>query len=278
MPYEAVLEWDDDILRALCFTAVFAAMAIAELAAPRRRLTVNKPRRWLSNLGLVAINTLLVRLASPVSVIGVALYAESRGWGLLNYLDVSRWSAVVVAVIVLDFVIYLQHVLFHALPFLWRLHRVHHADLDVDVTTGVRFHPLEMAISFGIKLSAVVLLGAPALAVLIFEIALNATSLFNHANLKLPTSFEFMLRLLLVTPDMHRIHHSADARETNTNFGFNLPWWDYLLGTYRSDPARNHEDMPLGLQEIRDEQRAERLASLLAMPFLDTDKSKSSNL
>ncbi len=272
------MEWDDDILRALCFTAVFAAMAIAELAAPRRRLTVNKPRRWLSNLGLVAINTLLVRLASPVSVIGVALYAESRGWGLLNYLDVSRWSAVVVAVIVLDFVIYLQHVLFHALPFLWRLHRVHHADLDVDVTTGVRFHPLEMAISFGIKLSAVVLLGAPALAVLIFEIALNATSLFNHANLKLPTSFEFMLRLLLVTPDMHRIHHSADARETNTNFGFNLPWWDYLLGTYRSDPARNHEDMPLGLQEIRDEQRAERLASLLAMPFLDTDKSKSSNL
>jgi sterol desaturase/sphingolipid hydroxylase (fatty acid hydroxylase superfamily) len=178
------------------------------------------------------------------------------------------WLAVIFAVILFDFVLYLQHVLFHALPFLWRLHRVHHADLDIDVTTGLRFHTLEIAISLGIKAGAILLLGAPALAVLIFEITLNATSMFNHANLKLPRWLDVVLRLLVVTPDMHRVHHSADVRETNTNFGFNLPWWDYLLGTYLAQPAKSHEEMTIGLAEVREESRAERLLWMLLLPFV----------
>jgi sterol desaturase/sphingolipid hydroxylase (fatty acid hydroxylase superfamily) len=183
-------------------------------------------------------------------------------------MDLPAWLAVLLAVIALDFVLYLQHVLFHALPFLWRLHRVHHADLDIDVTTGLRFHTLEIILSLGIKAAAIVLLGAPALAVLIFEVLLNATSMFNHANVKLPRWLDVILRLLLVTPDMHRVHHSADARETNSNFGFNLPWWDYLLGTYLAQPAKSHEEMTIGLAELREESRAERLLWMLLLPFV----------
>ena len=258
----------EDIIRLLCFAGVFALMALAELALPRRPLTTAKPRRWLSNLGLVALNTLIVRLLVPMGLTGLAVMAVSRGWGLLNNLSVPGGLAVLVPVILLDLVLYLQHVLFHALPFLWRLHRVHHADLDIDVTTGLRFHTLEILISLGIKLAAVLLLGAPALAVLIFEVMLNATAMFNHANLKLPPWLDGALRLLVVTPDMHRVHHSADTRETNRNFGFNLPWWDYLLGTYLAQPAKSHEEMTIGLPEIREETRAERLLWMLLLPFL----------
>ncbi|MBI2805894.1 MAG: sterol desaturase family protein [Planctomycetes bacterium] len=248
-------------------------MALAEFAWPRRRLTTDKPRRWLSNLGLAAINSLVLRVLAPAGIAGVALLAESQGWGLLNRLDMPFWLSVLICVVLLDLVVYLQHVLFHALPFLWRLHRVHHADLDMDVTTGARFHTLEMVISHAIKLAAVLLLGAPALAVLIFEMMLNATSLFNHANVKLPGWLDAFVRLVIVTPDMHRVHHSTNPEETNRNFGFSLPWWDFLLGTYLAQPAKGHAEMAIGLPEVRDERVAEGLAWMLALPFQKGNKA-----
>jgi sterol desaturase/sphingolipid hydroxylase (fatty acid hydroxylase superfamily) len=198
----------------------------------------------------------------------MALLAEERGWGLFANVAVPGWLAVVLSVVLLDLVIYLQHVLFHAVPLLWRLHMVHHADLDFDVTTGVRFHTIEILLSLGIKMGAVVLLGTPALAVLIFEVLLNATSMFSHGNVRLPGWLDRVLRLVLVTPEMHRVHHSARPRETNSNFGFNLPWWDYLLGTYRAQPAEGHEGMTIGLTQLRDERRADRLHWMLVLPFL----------
>src|SRR5204862_1231382 len=194
--------------------------------------------RWASSLGLVVLDTVCVRFVYPAGAVGVALLAQERSWGLFNNWAVPAWLSVGLAVVALDFAIYLQHVTFHAVPLLWRLHMVHHADLDFDVTTGVRFHPLEILLSLGIKAGTVVLLGVPALAVLLFEVLLNATSLFNHGNVQLPAWLDRVLRLLVVTPEMHRVHHSTLPHETNSNFGFNLPWWDYLLGTYRAQPAR----------------------------------------
>jgi sterol desaturase/sphingolipid hydroxylase (fatty acid hydroxylase superfamily) len=249
------------------FAGVFLLMAAAELLAPRRRLTANKPRRWLSNLALVGINALMLRLVLPLGAAGVAVLVLQRGWGLFNNVAVPNWAAIVIAIVALDFVIYLQHVLFHAVPLLWRLHRVHHADLDIDVSTGLRFHTVEILVSMLIKLAAVVLLGPPPVAVLAFEVLLNATAMFNHSNVRLPLGLDRVLRLLLVTPDMHRVHHSAVSRETNSNFGFNLPWWDLLLGTYRAQPAAGHESMTIGLAAWRDE-RVTRLDWMLAAPLL----------
>jgi sterol desaturase/sphingolipid hydroxylase (fatty acid hydroxylase superfamily) len=224
--------------------------------------------RWFANLGLAALNTLAVRLLMPLGAVGVAVLAEERGWGLFNNVAAPPWLAVAAAVIVLDLVIYLQHVLFHAVPALWRLHMVHHADLEFDATTGVRFHTIEIVLSMGIKAAAIVLLGAPAPAVLLFEVLLNATSLFNHGNVRLPAWLDRVLRLVVVTPEMHRVHHSVLARETNSNFGFNLPWWDYLLGTYRPQPLRGHEGMTIGLSQLRDERTVASLPGMLALPFL----------
>ena len=258
----------EPLIRLGFFVGVLVVMALWELAAPRRRLTTSKPLRWLSNLGLAALNTAVLRLLLPMGAVGVALLAEARGWGLLNNLPLPAWVAVPVAVIVLDLAIYLQHVMFHAVPVLWRLHMVHHADLDFDFTTGVRFHTAEMVLSLGIKLAVVLVLGPPALAVLIFEVLLNATSMFNHANVRMPAGIDRVLRLVLVTPDMHRVHHSVNPRETNSNFGFNLPWWDFLFGTYRARPAAGHEAMTIGLSEIRDERRADRLHWMLVLPLL----------
>jgi sterol desaturase/sphingolipid hydroxylase (fatty acid hydroxylase superfamily) len=262
----------ESLIRLACFGGVLLLMALWEVLAPRRRLTVRRPLRWFSNLSLVALDTLLVtlivRVLVPLGAVGVALIAQERGWGLLHLVALPQWLAVLAAVVALDLVIYLQHVMFHAVPALWRLHMVHHADLDFDTTTGVRFHPLEILLSLGIKMATVVLLGAPALAVLLFEVLLNATSLFNHGNVRLPAWLDRVLRLLVVTPEMHRVHHSVLPRETNSNFGFNLPWWDYLLGTYRAQPAAGHEDMTIGLGQLRDEKRVERLPWLLALPFL----------
>ncbi len=257
----------EDSLRLIAFGAVFGILAMVELAMPRRRLTASKSRRWLGNLSLVALNSLGLRIAFPLSLSMIAEFARSNCWGVFNNVELPAGVAVVLAVIALDLVIYLQHVLFHALPILWRLHRVHHADLDVDISTGIRFHTLEMLLSYGIKCAAVLLLGVPALAVLAFEILLNATSLFNHANIKLPNWLDCVLRLFIVTPDMHRIHHSANADERNMNFGFNLPWWDYLLGTYLAAPANSQTAMPLGLAEMRDEDAADSLPAMLVMPF-----------
>ena len=215
---------------------------------------------------MVVIDTLLVRILFPIAAVGLALVADAKGWGLLNLVAVPDWLAVIVAIILLDLVIYAQHVLFHANPLLWRLHRMHHADLDIDVTTGIRFHPGEILLSMVIKMGAVVALGAPALAVIVFEVLLNATSMFGHSNIRLPAAVDRHLRRILVTPDMHRVHHSIVRRETNSNFGFNLPWWDHLFGTYRAQPAAGHEAMTIGLAQFRDPAEL-RLDRMLMQPL-----------
>jgi sterol desaturase/sphingolipid hydroxylase (fatty acid hydroxylase superfamily) len=234
------------------FVAVLGAMALWEMAAPRRPRSYSRLKRWPSNLAIVALNTALVRIALPATAVALALAAARRGWGLFNNLPVSSWIAVVGSVILLDLAIYLQHVMFHAVPALWRVHRMHHADLDFDVTTGVRLHPVEIVLSMVIKLGVVAALGTPAAGVLIFEVLLNATSMFNHGNLRLAPKLDRYLRWLVVTPDMHRVHHSIAVDETNSNFGFNLPWWDRLLETYRDQPAAGHDGMTIGIDQFRD--------------------------
>jgi sterol desaturase/sphingolipid hydroxylase (fatty acid hydroxylase superfamily) len=248
------------------FLGVFAAVAWWEAAAPRRARSFSRLARWPSNLGIVALNTVVLRLLFPTAAVGMALAAEAHGWGLFNALAVPGWLAVAASVLLLDLAIYLQHVLVHAVPALWRLHRMHHADLDFDVTTGARFHPLEIVVSMGLKLMVVAGLGAPAPAVLIFEVLLNATAMFNHGNARLPESVDRVLRLFVVTPDMHRVHHSVRPHETNSNFGFNLPWWDRLFGTYRAQPAGGHEGMRIGIEQFRDG-RELRLDRMLIQPF-----------
>lgn len=238
-------------LRLTVFLAVLVAMALWEVAAPRRRQDIPRVIRWTNNLALVAVDTVILRLTFPILAVGLALMAEERGWGLFNALDVPLWLAVLLSILLLDLAIYLQHVLFHAVPGLWRLHRMHHADLEFDVTTGLRFHPVEIVLSMVIKLAVVAALGAPAVAVLLFEVLLNATALFNHANIRLPTAVDRVVRWVMVTPDMHRVHHSVDPAETNSNFGFNLPWWDRLLGTYRAQPKAGHEGMTIGIEQFR---------------------------
>lgn len=238
-------------IRLACFLSVLAAMALWELALPRRRLSVPRLLRWSNNLALVMIDTALVRVLFPMVAVGLALTAEARGWGLLNNIDTPVIVATVLSLLALDLVIYLQHVMLHAVPGLWRLHRMHHADLDFDATTGLRFHPGEILLSMGIKLGTVAALGPPAVAVLIFEVLLNATSLFNHSNIRIPPGVDRVLRWLVVTPDMHRVHHSIHPAETNSNFGFNLPWWDRLLGTYRAQPRDGHTAMVIGIEQFR---------------------------
>jgi sterol desaturase/sphingolipid hydroxylase (fatty acid hydroxylase superfamily) len=253
-------------IRIAAFAGVFTAMAVWEVLAPRRALSVRRRRRWPGNLGVVALDTLLLRLLFPAAAVGGALLAEARGWGFLRAHELPGWLAVAAAVVVLDLAIYLQHVLFHAVPALWRLHRMHHADLDFDVTTGGRFHPIEIVLSMLLKLTVVAALGAPAAAVLLFEVVLNATAMFNHGNVRLPSRVDRWLRWLVVTPDMHRVHHSIERSETNSNFGFNLPWWDRLLGTYRPAPAAGHESMTIGLELFRDP-REQRLGRMLLQPW-----------
>ena len=253
-------------IRLGAFLGIFGMVAIGEILAPRRALTTSKAGRWFANLAIVALNPVAVRLIFPVLPVGVALMAREHHWGLLNNVAFPYWLSVAVGVIVLDLAIYLQHVVFHALPLLWRLHMVHHADLDFDVTTGLRFHPLEIVLSMGIKIMAVVLLGAPALAVLIFEVALNATAMFSHSNMRLPVRFDGVLRWFVVTPEMHRVHHSVVIRETNSNYGFNLPCWDCLFGTYQDQPVQGHAGMTIGLAQFRDPRRL-TLPRLLALPF-----------
>jgi sterol desaturase/sphingolipid hydroxylase (fatty acid hydroxylase superfamily) len=249
------------------FFGILVLMAIWEYLAPRRRPTVARSIRWLSNLSLVAINTVVLRAVFPVLAVGLALLAEERGWGLLNNVMVPHWLAIVLALLLLDMAIYLQHVMFHAIPMFWRLHMVHHADLDFDVTTGARFHTIEIILSMCIKMAVVMMLGPPAVAVVIFEVALNGTSLFNHGNVRLPIKLDRYLRLLVVTPDMHRVHHSVVVHETNSNFGFNLPWWDRIFGTYRDQPAAGHDGMTIGLTQYRDT-KVTRLHWMLALPFV----------
>ncbi|HDZ74789.1 MAG TPA: sterol desaturase family protein [Aurantimonas coralicida] len=246
-----ILLANEPIIRTSIFLAILLAMALWEVAAPRRRREIPRLLRWTNNLGVVVIDTLLVRLTFPVVAVGLALLAEERGWGLFNVFDVPAWIAVIVAILALDLAIYLQHVMFHAVPALWRLHRMHHADLEFDVTTGLRFHPVEILLSMGIKLAVVAALGPPAVAVLIFEVLLNGTAMFNHSNIRIPLAIDRVLRWFVVTPDMHRVHHSIHPSETNSNFGFNVPWWDRLLGTYKAQPRDGHEAMTIGIEQFR---------------------------
>ena len=257
---------NETAIRLGCFFGLLALMMFLELIAPKRALSQSLAVRWYANLGIVALNTAVLRLLFPVAAVGLAMLAADRGWGLFNNLSVPYWLAVAASVAILDFAIYLQHVMFHAVPLLWRLHRMHHADLDIDVTTGARFHPVEIVLSMVIKMAVVAVLGPPAVAVMIFEVLLNATAMFNHANLGLPLGLDRWLRLLVVTPDMHRIHHSFLAQETNSNFGFNLPWWDRLLGTYRDQPEKGHQGMTIGIDLFRDP-GAQHLHRMLMQPF-----------
>ncbi len=250
------------------FIAVFALIALWELRAPRRRLAVAKAHRWINNLGLVLLNALILRVLFPAAALASALAAERNGWGLLNGIELPLPLAVAIAVVVLDLAIYLQHVMFHAIPLLWRLHRVHHADLDVDVTTGARFHPIEMVLSLLIKLAVITLLGPPVVAVLVFEVLLNATAMFNHGNVHIPERLDRRLRWLVVTPDMHRVHHSVHTRLSNSNFGFNLPWWDRLFGTYVAQPPDGHAAMTLGIAGLRDPGQVDTLRGMLVLPFV----------
>lgn len=255
------------VIRLGFFFGIFAVMAIWEMLAPCRTLTVSKTVRWLNNLALVFFNSLILRLLFTAAAVGVAAFAQQNGWGIFHLYQVPFWITVIVSVVAMDFIIYLQHVMVHAVPALWRLHRVHHADLDYDLTTGARFHTLEIILSMLIKCATIVVLGPPVVAVVIFEVVLNATAMFNHANVRLPLAIDRRLRWIVVTPDMHRVHHSVEDDEANSNFGFNLPWWDRLFGTYRHQPRAGHEGMTIGIHGYRTPRDVSWLPGMLLLPF-----------
>jgi len=255
------------LIRLGFFFGILVVMFLWELIAPRRPLTTSKIIRWFSNLGLVLIDSIVVRLFFPTALAGIALLVQQRGWGLFNQFELPYLLKIIFSVLVLDLVIYLQHIVFHSVPLFWRLHMVHHTDMDIDVTTGVRFHPIEIILSMGIKMIVVVLIGAPAVAVLIFEIILNGTSMFNHGNVHYSQNIDSILRLLVVTPEMHRVHHSTIRWETNSNLGFNFPWWDRLFGTYRGQPAKGHLEMTIGLDQYKEPNKL-TLPWLLVLPFI----------
>lgn len=257
----------ESMIRLGIFAVVFTTMLAWELLAPRRELSVSKSLRWLNNLGLFALNSVVLRLLFPAAAVGIALAVADRGWGLFNLLALPFWLEVVAAVLLLDLAIYLQHLLMHRVPLLWRLHRVHHADLDIDLTTGSRFHTIEIVFSMLIKAVVILLLGPALIAVLVFEVLLNGMAIFNHANVSLPPAMERVVRYLFVTPDMHRVHHSVVKCETNSNYGFNLSIWDRMFGTYIDQPDKGHDNMTIGLVEFRDPRQVERLPGMLALPF-----------
>ena len=259
---------NEKTIRLSFFGGTLAVIALWEFIAPRRTLTVSKWIRWMNNLGLVFFNSFILRILFPAAAIGVALTAKENHWGLFNLAETPALFAVIASVVIMDAIIYLQHVMFHAVPLLWRLHRVHHADLDYDVTTGARFHTIEILLSMGIKFAVIVLLGPPLVAVVIFEVILNAMAMFNHGNITLPKTADKILRLLFVTPDMHRVHHSIEDDEANSNFGFNLSLWDYIFGTYRSQPRKGHDGMTIGIKEFRDTKHSSWIHGMLLMPFI----------
>ncbi|OGI50458.1 MAG: fatty acid hydroxylase [Candidatus Muproteobacteria bacterium RIFCSPHIGHO2_12_FULL_60_33] len=260
----------DPAIRLSIFLGILAAMVGWEFVAPRRALILARPARWTANLGIVFLNSALLRVVFPAGAVGVAALASGQGWGLFSHFTLPYAAAVLLSVIALDFAIYLQHVMFHAVPALWRLHRMHHADLDFDVTTGLRFHSIEIVLSMLIKFAVIVVLGAPVLAVIVFEVLLNATAMFNHSNVRIPLALDRFIRRFVVTPDMHRVHHSILGHESNSNFGFNLPLWDRLFGTYRDQPELGHEKMTIGIRDFRAPQRADRLAGMPLIPFRGT--------
>ena len=271
---ETFLLGHEPAVRLGVFIGIFAIIAAWELAAPRRTLRESKALRWTHNLALTVLNSVLVRAALPLAAVGVAALAAERGMGLLNLFHVPHPLAILLSVLALDMAIYLQHLMFHAVPLFWRLHRVHHADLDFDVTTGARFHPIEIGLSMLIRFAVILALGPPAVAVLVFEMLLNASSMFNHGNVRFPAAIDRILRRVVVTPDMHRVHHSIDPRETNSNFGFSLPWWDWLFGTYRAEPQAGHEAMTIGIDRFR-APRELWLDRMLLQPFRSEDGAYS---
>jgi sterol desaturase/sphingolipid hydroxylase (fatty acid hydroxylase superfamily) len=261
------------MVRVGTFLGVLTVMLLWEGLRPRRPLSRPRRERWGANLGLTLLNTVLVRVTVGGVAYTAAVFAADQGVGLLHWRPLPAWAAAAMTLLVLDFALYVQHVLFHAVPVLWRLHRMHHADLDVDATTGLRFHPLEILLSLGLKAAVVVLLGAVPWAVVAFEILLNAASVFNHGNVALPECLDRWLRWIVVTPDMHRVHHSTRMAETNSNFGFSIPWWDRLCGTYRAQPALGQVGMDIGLSDYR---TPLNLGQLLLLPFRDrTGRSMS---
>ena len=256
----------EGLIRTIFFFIILALIAYGEMISARRILTVSKTGRWFNNLSLILLNNILIKLTLPMAATGIAVAATAKNWGLFNLLQLPHWAAILSSILLLDLAVYLQHLMFHAVPTLWRIHMVHHADLDLDVTSGLRFHPFEGLLSMAIKMMVVAAFGVPVLAVLIFEILLNATAMFNHSNLRLPEKLDRRLRLVTVTPDMHRVHHSVLIRETNSNFGFNFPYWDRLFGTYRPQPVRGHEQMTIGLSQFRNVGQITFL-KLLVLPF-----------
>jgi sterol desaturase/sphingolipid hydroxylase (fatty acid hydroxylase superfamily) len=265
----------EPVLRLAAFAVVLAAMAIWEVLAPRRPRTLARRQRWPANLSIIVLNTFILRLVFPTAAAGMALLVQTKGWGLLHQAGAPAWTAVVAGIVLLDLAIYVQHAIFHAVPALWRLHRMHHADLDIDVTTGARFHPAEIALSLLIKFAVIAALGVPPLAVVLFEVLLNATSMFNHSNVRIPPALEPALRWLLVTPDMHRVHHSIERDETNSNFSFNLSLWDRLFGSYRAQPRAGHQAMTIGIPNFRDAAECNSLMGMLAIPFRRGTSSRS---
>jgi len=263
----SIVQKNELFIRLGFFIGILIIMALWEHFAPRRPLTVSRLTRWISNLGLVLIDSLLVRLVFPITLIGVALIGQQRGWGLFNQLQLPYVLNLCFGVLILDLAIYLQHIMFHSAPLFWRLHMVHHTDMDFDVTTGIRFHPIEIILSMGVKMAVVILTGPPPVAILIFEVLLNGTAMFNHSNVRYPQGIDKWLRLLVVTPEMHRVHHSKIRWEANSNLGFNFPWWDRLFGTYRPQPAKGHLEMAIGLDQYREPKRL-TLPWLIALPFI----------
>jgi sterol desaturase/sphingolipid hydroxylase (fatty acid hydroxylase superfamily) len=263
----------ETLARPAVFLLVFVAMALWEILAPRRPQGTHRSSRWPSNLGIVALNSVLVRAVFPMTAVAWAAAVAQQGFGLLNIVAMPAWPAAMAAFVLLDLAIYLQHRLFHAVPVFWRLHRMHHADTEIDVTNGLRFHPLEIVASMLLKFAVIAALGAPAWSVLVFEIVLNATSIFNHANIRFSGTVDRVLRRLVVTPDMHRVHHSVLPLETNSNFGFNLPWWDRWFGTYRAQPRDGHTAMRIGLPQFRDPKWL-RLDRMLVQPWVKQDSDE----
>lgn len=268
---------NEPAIRLSAFLGIFAVMAIWEIAAPCRARLHTRAVRWTANLGLVVFNTILMRLVFPLAAVAFATLAAQRGWGLLNNTVLPEWAALVVAVVAMDLTIYLQHVMVHAVPVLWRLHQVHHADPDYDVTTGARFHPIEIILSMLIKLAVIAVLGAPAAAVLVFEVLLNAMAMFNHGNVRLPDGVDALVRPVLVTPDMHRVHHSMDHAESNSNFGFNLSVWDRLFGTCRPTARLPQESMEIGVRGLTGGPRCVSLVGMLVIPFVNSGGGHSIN-
>lgn len=268
MAFQAILADNEAVVRLGVFCGLFIVLALSEVWRPRRRLRASKSHRWFTNLAIVVLDSIAVRLIFPAAAVGVALWAETSGWGLFNLIEVPFWLAALTSIVALDFAVWFSHVLSHKIPIFWRFHRMHHSDRDFDVTTAIRFHPVEILASMLYKVAWVVALGAPAVAVILFEIILNGCAMFNHSNLRLPLALDRVLRALIVTPDMHRVHHSSIVNETDSNYGFNLSIWDRVFKTYVDQPRLGHPDMEIGLADYQDERPVSLIWSL-KMPFLN---------